>query len=198
MRTDYVDLYLVHWPSPGRGRYLEAWSALEEIAASGRARSIGVSNFLPEHLQNVMSNGSRMPSVNQIELHPRFQQREVPALGARNGIATEAYSPLAQDAAHTIPSIRETAERLGRTPTQIVLRWHLQRGTIVIPKTVHRERMSENLTTAEFALDDATMAMITALENGDQQRPGGTRRRPDSRVHVTARPAAASGESRHP
>lgn len=167
-----VDLYLIHWPCPGRGEALNSWRAMTELAAAGRIRSIGVSNFLVHHLQELMDASDVVPSVNQIELHPYLQQRELRAFHATHGIATEAWSPLAQGAVLDDPVITAIAERLGRTPAQVVLRWHVQLGTIVIPKSVTPSRMVENIAVFDFELDDADMAAIEALDRGEAGRTG--------------------------
>ncbi|MFF3946339.1 aldo/keto reductase [Streptomyces sp. NPDC001902] len=168
---DHVDLYLIHWPAPARDTYLDTWRAFERIHAEGRARAIGVSNFQPAHLQRLIDNGDVVPAVNQVELHPQLQQAELRAFHARHGIATEAWSPLAQGAVLKDPVITGIAGRLGRTPAQVILRWHLQLGNVVIPKSVTPERIRENLDVFDFALSDADVAAITALDNGTRIGP---------------------------
>ncbi|WP_043644097.1 aldo/keto reductase [Nocardioides alkalitolerans] len=168
---DAVDLYLIHWPAPGRGAYQAAWQALEEIHASGRAKAIGVSNFLPEHLDALTALGGTVPAVNQIELHPALQQRDAVARNQALGIVTEAWSPLAQAAVLTDPAVTSIAERLGRTPAQVVLRWHLQHGRVVIPKSVTPSRIKENLDVAGFELTDADLVSIDALESDGRIGP---------------------------
>lgn len=135
---DALDLYLIHWPAPANELYLRSWTALEELAAAGRSRAIGVSNFLPEHLERVIALGGTVPAVNQIELHPALRQAATVALHAAHGIATEAWSPLAQGAMLSNPVIVRLAEAIGRTPAQLILRWHLQQGRIVIPSRSRR------------------------------------------------------------
>lgn len=163
---DYVDLYLVHWPAPARERYVESWRALEQIAASGRARSIGVSNFMVEHLKRLEKETSARPVINQIELHPAHQQPEVTAYCEKMGIAIESWGPLGQGKYDLLdlPEITGPAREHGKTPAQVVLRWHLQRGFIVFPKSVHRERMAENFDLFDFALTEEQMRAISALE----------------------------------
>lgn len=161
---EQLDLYLIHWPAPANDRYLASWTALEEIAASGRSRATGVSNFLPEHLERVIALGGTVPAVNQIELHPALQQAETVAFNRAHGIATEAWSPLAQGAMLSNPAIVDLAELLGRTPAQVILRWHLQQGRIVIPKSVTPSRIAQNLAVFDFDLDSAALAAIDALD----------------------------------
>lgn len=167
---DVVDLYLIHWPAPAKDRYVEAWRALEKLHAEGAARSIGVSNFLPEHLDRLLAETDVVPAVNQVEVHPGFQNREVTEATERAGITVEAYSPLGRGASLEKPEITRTAEALGVTPAQVVLRWHLQRGRIVIPKSATPERIRENIG-VDFELDDEQLAAIDALDAGE--RTGG-------------------------
>jgi 2,5-diketo-D-gluconate reductase A len=169
---DYVDLYLIHWPSPHRGHYLEAWESLQEIAESGRARSVGVSNFKPHHLQKVLDLGGLVPAVNQIEFHPNFQQRESAAFNAQHGIVTESWSPLGQGALVDDEGVAAIAAGHGKTLAQVILRWHIQIGHVVIPKSNRRERMAENLDIFDFELSAAEQAAITALDKGDAGRKG--------------------------
>ncbi|MDD9207286.1 aldo/keto reductase [Georgenia sp. 10Sc9-8] len=163
---DTVDLYLMHWPCPKRGEFLSSWRAMTEIHAGGRARTIGTSNFLAHHLQAVLDDSDVVPAVNQVELHPYLQQKELRAFHAEHGIVTEAWSPLAQGAVLDDLVIGEIAERLGRTPAQVVLRWHLQLGNVVIPKSVTPSRMAENIAVFDFALTDEDMAAIESLDRG--------------------------------
>jgi 2,5-diketo-D-gluconate reductase A len=163
---EVVDLYLIHWPNPEAGLWQDSWRALERILDEGRVGAIGVSNFLPEHLAELASFASVAPAVNQIELHPAHQQPELVADCRERGIAVEAYSPLGQGGALESPTVTELAEQLGVTPAQVVLRWHLQRGHVVIPKTTSVERMRENAALDGFTLDDAQLARIDALEVG--------------------------------
>ncbi len=169
---EYVDLYLIHWPVPSRDMYVETWEALSELKADGRTRSIGVSNFLVEHLERVIEETATVPSINQIELHPRLPQEQLRGFHAEHGILTEAWSPLAkggellQD-----PTVDEIASSTGRTPAQVVLRWHVQLGNVVIPKSVTPARIEENLRLFDFELDDEQMAAITDLDEGRRTGP---------------------------
>ncbi|MFC8258104.1 aldo/keto reductase [Streptomyces sp. NPDC057291] len=168
---DYVDLYLIHWPAPARDKYLDTWHALEKIYTEGRARAIGVSNFQPAHLQRLLEHSDSVPAVNQIELHPRLQQSELRAFHARHRIVTEAWSPLAQGALLRDQAITTIAERHGMTPAQVILRWHLQLGNVVIPKSVTPERIRENLDVFAFELTDADARAIAALDSGTRTGP---------------------------
>lgn len=163
--VDYVDLYLIHWPAPKRDRYVDAWRALVRIREDGRARSIGVSNFKPHHLERIIGETGVTPAVNQVELHPRWQQRELREVNARHGIATESWSPLGQGRLLQDPVIGRIAQKHGKTPAQIVIRWHLDSGLIVIPKSVTPSRIRENIEVFEFALDGDDMAAIERLDD---------------------------------
>jgi 2,5-diketo-D-gluconate reductase A len=169
---DHVDLYLIHWPTPERDTYLDTWRALGKILADGRARAIGVSNFKPAHLRRLIDETGVVPAVNQVELHPLLQQPELRAFHAEHGIATEAWSPLAQGSLLQHPVLTGIAQRLGRTPAQVILRWHLQLGTVVIPKSVTPERIRQNADVFGFTLDEADMTAVTALDQGDAGRIG--------------------------
>jgi 2,5-diketo-D-gluconate reductase A len=171
---DHVDLFLVHWPLPTLydGDYVSTWRTLEEFKEDGRARSIGVSNFQVEHLQRLAAETDVVPAVNQIELQPYFQNREVSAYGEAHGIATEAWSPIAQGAVLDDPAITAIAERLERTPAQVVLRWHIQHGYIVFPKSVTPERIRENFALFDFELDPGDMERIDSLDRGEAGRNG--------------------------
>lgn len=169
---DYVDLYLIHWPTPARGLYMETWRALEKIHADGRARTIGVSNFPVAQLQHLLDEGGVVPVVNQIELHPNLPQAELRAFHAAHGIATEAWSPLGQGRGLLDePALAAVAAKHGRTPAQVVLRWHLQLGNVVIPKSVTPSRIQENIDVFGFELDGEDMAAIDALDNGGRLGP---------------------------
>jgi 2,5-diketo-D-gluconate reductase A len=172
--TDHVDLFLIHWPLPTRydGDFVSTWNTLIEFQADGRARSIGVSNFQPSHLDRLARETSVVPAVNQVEVHPYFGNEEVRAADAAAGILTEAWSPIAQGAVLDDPVVTGIASRLDRTASQVVLRWHVQRGDIVFPKTTHVERMRENLALFDFELGDEDMAAITALDRGEAGRRG--------------------------
>ncbi|MGW0930142.1 aldo/keto reductase [Streptomyces sp. NPDC002644] len=164
---DYVDLYLIHWPMPMRGTFVETYKAFEKLYADGVIRAIGVSNFLPEHLRTLMDATSVVPAVNQIELHPHLQQGEARAFHADHGIATEAWSPLgAGKGLLEVPAIAAVAQKHGRTPAQVVLRWHLQTGNVVIPKSATPSRIKENFDVFGFTLDDEDLAAIRALDEG--------------------------------
>jgi 2,5-diketo-D-gluconate reductase A len=165
---DHVDLYLIHWPAPRQDRYLDTYRALESLRADGRARSIGVSNFHTHHLDRLLGETDIVPAVNQVELHPWLVQNEVRAYNAAHGIRTEAWSPLARGRAigdHTLDVI---GDRYGKSAAQVVVRWHLQLGNIVIPKSVTPERIRENLDVFDFTLTDADVAAITALDAGER------------------------------
>ncbi|MFZ3562200.1 MULTISPECIES: aldo/keto reductase [unclassified Streptomyces] len=169
---DYVDLYLIHWPVPSRDKYVETWQAFEEILASGRARAIGVSNFLPEHLDRLAAETSVVPALNQIELHPRLQQSELRAYDAKHGIATEAWSPLGRgNGVLDDEIVIALARKYDRSPAQIVLRWHLQLGNVVIPKSVTPSRIRENIAVFDFELAADDMAALAGLETGERVGP---------------------------
>ncbi|MFJ4015033.1 aldo/keto reductase [Microbacterium sp. NPDC090014] len=168
---DHLDLYLIHWPTPALATYPETWRALESLSADGRVRAIGVSNFEPEHLARIASEGGVVPAVNQVELHPALQNRAVAEANAQRGILTEAWSPLAQGAVLSDRSVVEIAERHERTPAQIVLRWHLQQGRIVIPKSVTPARIAENLDVFGFELADDELAAVDRLERDGRTGP---------------------------
>jgi diketogulonate reductase-like aldo/keto reductase len=163
---DYVDLYLIHWPSPARDSYVPSWKALESLYSDGAVRAIGVSNFLEPHLERLLAETDVVPAVNQIELHPAFQQAGLASHSRAKGIEVEAYSPIGQGASLTSDTVTGLAEKYGVTPAQVVLRWHLQNGNIVIPKTVTPERMRENIGAAGFELADDDIAAIDGLEAG--------------------------------
>jgi 2,5-diketo-D-gluconate reductase A len=169
---EYVDLYLIHWPAPSRGRYLDTWKALGELRASGRVRSIGVSNFTTEHLERIIEATDTVPAVNQIELHPWLIQSELRRFHAEHGILTEAWSPLARGG----DLLREaTIDRIaasqGRTPAQVVLRWHIQLGNVVIPKSVTPSRIEENFQLFDFTLSEEEMLEISELDSGRRTGP---------------------------
>jgi 2,5-diketo-D-gluconate reductase A len=171
LRSDYVDLYLIHWPVPSRGLYAETWQALCELKADGRARSIGVSNFLPDHLRRIIDESGVVPAVNQVELHPRHQQSELRRLHEDHGILTEAWSPLGQGAILEEPVIGQIASARDRTPAQVVLRWHIQIGNIVIPKSVTPSRIDENFRIFDFELDEDEMDAIAGLDEAQRIGP---------------------------
>ncbi|MGX1933194.1 aldo/keto reductase [Microbacterium resistens] len=168
---DRLDLYLIHWPTPARGIYPETWRALERLYADGRVRAIGVSNFEPAHLDRIATETGIVPAVNQVELHPALQNRAVVAANTARGIVTEAWSPLAQGAVLRERAIVEIAERHGKTPAQVVLRWHLQQGRVVIPKSVTPARIAENLDVFDGDLSAEELAAIDALERDGRTGP---------------------------
>jgi 2,5-diketo-D-gluconate reductase A len=171
---DQVDLFLIHWPLPTRydGDYVSTWETLVELREDGRARSIGVSNFEPDHLDRIVEATGVVPAVNQIEVHPFFGNEAARAADARHGIATEAWAPIAKGKVNDDATIGAIASRLGRTPAQVALRWHLQRGDIVFPKSTHRERMAENFAIFDFELTDDDLATISGLDRGEDGRTG--------------------------
>ena len=172
--TDYVDLFLIHWPLPTLydGDYVSTWKVLEEFKSDGRARSVGVSNFQTEHLERLAAETETVPSVNQIEVHPYFANDAVRAYGREHGIVTEAWSPIAQGGVLEDSTITRIANKVGKTPAQVVLRWHVQRGDIVFPKSVTPSRMQENFELFDFELESADMDDITALDQGEDGRTG--------------------------
>ncbi len=171
---DYVDLFLIHWPLPTRydGDFVSTWKAMEEFRAEGRARSIGVSNFQISHLERLARETEVTPAVNQIELHPYLLNDAVHTYGREHGIATEAWSPIAQGGVLDDPMITAIAERIDRTPAQVVLRWHIERGNIVFPKSTTPSRIEENFAIFDFTLDAEDMAAIAALDKGEEGRTG--------------------------
>lgn len=169
---EYVDLYLIHWPVPEQDKYVDSWKAFEKLLADGRAKAIGVSNFKQEHVQRLLDETGTAPAVNQIELHPHFPQTEIRAFHRDHGIATEAWSPLGQGKALLQePALTEVAEKHGKTPAQVVLRWHLQVGNVVIPKSVTPSRVRENFDVFGFELDAADLEAVAGLENGERLGP---------------------------
>ncbi|WP_151084168.1 aldo/keto reductase [Nocardioides cynanchi] len=171
---DQVDLFLIHWPLPTRydGDFVSTWETLVELRGDGRARSIGVSNFEPEHLDRIVEATGVVPAVNQIEVHPFFGNEAARAAGARHGTVTEAWAPIAKGRVNDDSTIAEIAARLDRTPAQVALRWQLQRGDIVFPKSMRRERMAENFAIFDFELSDDDLATITGLDRGEDGRIG--------------------------
>ncbi|HET9143663.1 aldo/keto reductase [Actinophytocola sp.] len=166
LRLDYVDLYLIHWPTPARPRFVETWKAFEKLRADGRVRSIGVSNFHIAHLRRLLDETDVVPAVNQIELHPNLIQTALRAFHAEHGIATEAWSPLAQGRLLRDRTILGLAQKYARTPAQIVLRWHIERDIVVIPKSVTPARIRENIDVFDFELSEDDLASIDELNNG--------------------------------
>jgi len=171
---DYVDLFLIHWPLPTLygGDYVSTWKTLEEFKKDGRARSIGVSNFQVEHLTRLAQETETVPAVNQIEVHPYFVNNEVRVYGQQHGIETEAWSPIAQGKVLDDPVITRIAEAAGKSPAQVVLRWHIQRGDIVFPKSVTPQRIKDNFALFDFELGQDDVEAITTLDQGDSGRIG--------------------------
>ena len=171
LRFDYLDLFLIHWPLPAVGNFVDTWRAMEEIYRSGRAKAVGVSNFQPGHLRRLLEETEIVPAVNQIEAHPYLTQDEVRAFDRQHEIATEAWSPIAQGKVLGDPTIVRIAQGLGHSTAQVTLRWHLQRGDIVFPKSVTRARVEENFAIFDFELTDDDMAAITALNRDERTGP---------------------------
>jgi 2,5-diketo-D-gluconate reductase A len=168
---DQVDLYLIHWPAPAQDRYAETWKALIELQKAGKARAIGVSNFKAPHLARIVDETGVTPAVNQIELHPYLQQAELRREHAERGIVTEAWSPLAQGQVLEDPVIGEIAERHGKTHAQVVIRWHIQLGNVVFPKSMSAQRLAENADVFDFELSPEDMAAIERLDRGGRVGP---------------------------
>jgi 2,5-diketo-D-gluconate reductase A len=171
---DRVDLFLIHWPLPDQygGDFVTTWRTMVEFRDEGLATSVGVSNFQPAHLDRIVAETGEVPVINQIEVQPYFPNNEARAANARHGVATEAWSPIARGKVADDPAIREIADRLGRTPAQVTLRWHLQRGDIVFPKSMRRERMEENFALFDFELSEPDMATMSSLGVGEEGRTG--------------------------
>jgi 2,5-diketo-D-gluconate reductase A len=168
---DHLDLFLIHWPLPAVADYVARWKVLEEIYASGRVRAIGVSNFEPHHLRDVLAAAEVRPAVNQIEVHPYLTQDALRAFDADHEIVTEAWAPIAKGRVDGDPVIRGIAERVGKSPAQVALRWHLQRGDVVFPKSVTRSRVEENFDIFDFELDEPAMASLSGLDRGERTGP---------------------------
>jgi 2,5-diketo-D-gluconate reductase A len=168
----YVDLFLMHWPLPGIGNFVDTWKAMERMVEGGRTRAIGVSNFQQHHLRRLFEEGGTIvPAVNQIEIHPYLTQDDLRAFDREHGIATEAWSPIAKGRVLGDPVLQRIADRIGRSTAQVTLRWHVQRGDIVLPKSVTRRRVEENFAIFDFALSDADMGQITALNRDERTGP---------------------------
>jgi diketogulonate reductase-like aldo/keto reductase len=168
---DYVELYLIHWPSPGQDKYVETWRALEQIQRDGLARTIGVSNFTGEHLRRLAERCEVLPAINQVELHPTLQQAQLRAVHAELGIVTESWRPLGKGRDLAEPVVVQVAERVRRTPAQVVLRWHLQSGFVTIPKSVTPHRIRENFDVFDFELTEADLAALVGLDRGERLGP---------------------------
>ncbi|WP_176086461.1 aldo/keto reductase [Martelella sp. HB161492] len=170
---DYYDLYLIHWPNPLQDLYVEAWRAMIEVQKRGLVRSIGVSNFLPAHLDRLKQETGILPAVNQVEIHPYFPQEEQLAYNHAQGIVTESWSPFGRGTKiMTEPVVADIATKIGKTPAQVILRWHLQRGALPLPKASSPKRQQENLAVFDFTLDDADLAAMTALGRPDGRLQG--------------------------
>ncbi len=168
---DYLDLYLIHWPMPALNKFVDTFKAFAHLRDQGRIRSIGVSNFEPEHLTMLVDATGIVPAVNQIELHPRFTQRELREVHAQRGIATEAWAPLGRGALLSHPTVTAVADQTGRTPAQVLIRWHIQLGNIVIPKSVNPSRIASNFDVFDFELSPADMESISSLDDGTRLGP---------------------------
>jgi 2,5-diketo-D-gluconate reductase A len=168
---EYLDLFLIHWPLPDVSDYVARWKVMEEIHADGRVRAIGVSNFQQHHLRTLFGAAEIRPAVNQIEVHPYLTQDEVRAFDADHEIVTEAWAPIAKGRVADDPVIQRIAEQVGKTPAQVTLRWHVQRGDVVFPKSVTRSRIEENIDIFDFELDASAMAAITALNRDERTGP---------------------------
>lgn len=167
LQLDQLDLLLIHWPAPAQDLYVDAWKLLVELQQAGRIRSIGVSNFNTEHLQRIIDATGVVPAVNQIEVHPRFQQRELRRFHAEHNIAVESWSPLGSGRLLDDPRIAAIAAKHGKSVAQVIIRWHLQEGLIVIPKSIKPERMRENISVYDFSLDANDMAAFAAMDSAD-------------------------------
>ena len=172
LRLEQLDLFLIHWPQPSKGKYVEAWKALVQLQEEGRIRSIGVSNFNPVHLERIIGETGVTPVLNQIELHPSFQQRDKRAFLEQHDIKIESWSPLGSGRALDNPVLGDIAKKYAKTVAQTIIRWHLQEGLIVIPKTTHRARMEENISVFDFELDAEDMQRIAGLDDPTGGRIG--------------------------
>jgi 2,5-diketo-D-gluconate reductase A len=168
---DYLDLYLIHWPQPALNKFVDTFKAFAHLRDQGRIRSIGVSNFEPEHLTVLIDATGIVPAVNQIELHPRLPQAELREVHAQRGIATEAWAPLGAGSLLTHPTVTAVAQDSGRTPAQVLIRWHIQLGNIVIPKSVNPARIASNLDVFDFELSADQMASISSLDDATRLGP---------------------------
>lgn len=167
LKMDYVDLFLIHWPAPAQGLAVDTWRALIDLQKSGRTRSIGVCNFLAPHLDALIEATGVTPAINQIEIHPAFQQRDLATANKARGILTQAWSPLGQGQMLKAPEIEAIAARLGRTPAQIILRWHIERGHVVIPKSINADRITQNAAVFDFTLSAQDHTVIAAMDQDD-------------------------------
>jgi 2,5-diketo-D-gluconate reductase A len=171
LSSEWVDLYLIHWPAPAQGRYVETWAAMCELREEGRARSIGVSNFLPEHIERIIVATGVAPAVNQVELHPRLQQHTLRSFHQQHQIVTESWSPLGRGTLLDDPAVTDVAAQTGRTPAQVLLRWNVQLGSAVIPRSVRPARIEENAQIFDFELDQDQMAAIERLDREERIGP---------------------------
>lgn len=169
--VDVVDLYLIHWPVPGKGLAPQTWRALEKLYADGAVRAIGISNFLPEHVRDLLATAEVTPAVNQIEVHPSFQQPDAQQASRDAGMVVEAYAPIGQAQDLELPAVVALAEELGVTPAQVVLRWHLQQGRVLLPKSATPERIASNIDLFGFELSDDQVAAVSALDTDERQFP---------------------------
>jgi 2,5-diketo-D-gluconate reductase A len=171
LNIDYVDMLLIHWPAPAQDKFVEAWAAFQHAVEVGKVRGIGVSNFHSMHLDKLLAAGGTIPALNQVELHPGLQQAEIRAYNASHGIATEAWSPLARGRFNDEEVIVNIAEKHGKTPTQVIIRWHIELGNLVIPKTANPTRLLENISVFDFNLDEEDMSAIATLDSGLRTGP---------------------------
>lgn len=169
---DYLDMFLIHWPVPKEDKYVDAWRAFVELKNQGRIRSIGVSNFLPEHLERIIEETGVVPAVNQLELHPKYQQRDVREHHARLNIAIECYSPLGSGSVLKDPILEEIARKYNKSVSQVILRWELDQGLIVIPKSTHAERIEQNFDVFSFTLEEDDRQRIDALDDPQNGKTG--------------------------
>ena len=171
LNIDYIDMLLIHWPSPALNKFVDTWGAFQKAKESGKIRGIGVSNFQPQHLDLLLAAGGTVPAINQIELHPGLQQTDVRAYNAAHGILTEAWSPLARGRFNDSPVIEQIKAKHQRSATQVIVRWHLQLGNLVIPKTATSSRLAGNISVFDFELDEAEMLAIASLDSGLRTGP---------------------------
>lgn len=168
---DYIDMLLIHWPKPEQDLYLETWLAFEKALAAGKLRGIGVSNFQPHHLERLLAAGGTVPALNQVELHPGLQQVQVRAFNTKHGIATEAWSPLARGSFDENEQVLSIAQKHGKSPAQVIIRWHIELGNLVIPKTATASRLRENISVFDFKLDSEDLNKIASLDSGLRTGP---------------------------
>lgn len=167
----YVDMLLIHWPCPAQDLYIETWRAFEKVLDQGLVKNIGVSNFQPQHLERLIENSNVKPTINQVELHPFFQQADVRTANAKHQVLTEAWAPLARSNNNDNEILNAIANEVGKSVAQVIIRWHLQLGNLVIPKTTHSDRLRENFNVFDFQLNESQMTRIASLENGQRLGP---------------------------